>query len=177
MKHSPPDHLPPENGWIEFAQKAWFEHPNFLQSDAESHRMRLKFYHRPEDNALVGKAWFGPGAVGPPGHAHGGSMAALLDQIMGMACWLHGHMTLAAKIEVVFRNKLAIGTVASFEAWLERTDGKKLYPRARLISPEGIVFSESTGLFIKLSPDKFAELGKMQVNPRTEAAETASSAV
>jgi acyl-coenzyme A thioesterase PaaI-like protein len=161
MKHPPPDHLPPEDGWTEFTQWGWFEPPNYLLSESDSHKLKIKFYHRPEDNAVVGKAWFGPGAIGVPGHAHGGSIAALLDQIMGMACWLHGHMILAAKMEVQFRNKLAIGTVASFEAWLERTDGKKLYPRARLISSEGIVFSESTGLFIKVSPDKFAELGKM----------------
>ena len=34
---------------------------------------------------LVGRAWFGPETQGPPGHAHGGAVSAVLDEALGAA--------------------------------------------------------------------------------------------
>ncbi len=145
---------------MEFKQTAWLKQQSFVRDDPDSNRYRLRFYQRESDGALVGKAWFGPGTEGPPGHAHGGSMAALLDQIMGSACFVLGHIVLAAKIDVSFRNKMPLGTVATLEAWVERIDGRKLTPRAHLLGPGGIVYAESSGLFIKFQPEVFAKLGQ-----------------
>ncbi|MBI3735083.1 PaaI family thioesterase [Candidatus Sumerlaeota bacterium] len=167
MSHAkihPPDpiaqKLGPEPGWLEFKQTAWMNRPNFVVGDPDTNRYRIRYYFREKDMAVVGKAWFGPGTEGPPGHAHGGSMAALLDEVMGPACFLKGHIVLAAKIEVSFRNKLPLGSVVTMEGWVEKIDGRKITPRAHLLGPDGLVYVESTGLFIKFEPHQFAALGK-----------------
>ena len=64
---------------------------SFVSGEPDGDRLRVCYYRRDRDGALVGKIWFGPGAEGPPGHAHGGSMAAVLDEAMGAGAWLAGH--------------------------------------------------------------------------------------
>lgn len=122
--------------------------------------IRLRWYVRESDAALVGKIWFGPGAQGPPGHAHGGSMAAVLDEALGSACWVAGHAVVAAELNTSFKKMLPLGEVYTAEAWIDETDGRKIYPRGHIIDDQGVVYAEATGLFIEMKPETFAGLGK-----------------
>jgi acyl-coenzyme A thioesterase PaaI-like protein len=131
---------------------------SFVSGDPAGDRLRLAYFRRPSDDALVGRVWFGPGAKGPPGHAHGGSTAAVLDEAMGLCCWARGHAVVAAKIGVEFRRLVPLGTVATIETWIDKVDGKKVHVRGRLSSPAGETFVESTGLFITLGLERFGEL-------------------
>ena len=91
---------------------------------------------------------------GPPGHAHGGATAALLDEAMGFCCWVVGHRVVAAHIEIDFRDMVPVGAVATLEATVERVEGRKVYPRARLLLPGGTVAAESTGIFLMLAANQ-----------------------
>jgi len=115
-------------------------------------------YFTDAEGRLVGKAWFGPGALGPPGHAHGGSIAAVLDEAMGAAAWLAGHRAVAVHLATDFRRMLPLGTDAIFEAWIERVDGRKVSTRSRLFGPDGETSAEASALFLVLDPVRFAEL-------------------
>ena len=48
----------------------------------------IHYFRTGPDRSLRAKVLFGPGTQGPPGHAHGGSMAAVLDEAMGGAAWM-----------------------------------------------------------------------------------------
>lgn len=98
---------------------------------------------------LYAKAFFGYETQGPPGHVHGGAMAAVLDEAMGGACWMNGHRTVAAKISVSFLEMLKLQTETIVESRIERVDGRKVYVRATLIDGARRV-AESDGLFIVL---------------------------
>ena len=124
---------------------------SYVSGDRDGRRLRLRYFRRSSDGALVARAWFGPGCQGPPGHAHGGATAALLDEAMGFCCWLAGHRVVAAHIEVDFRGMVPVGTVATLEAAVERIEGRKVFPRARLLLPDGTLVAESTGLFLELA--------------------------
>lgn len=108
------------------------------------------------DGHVEGRAWFGPGAQGPPGHAHGGSIAAMLDEALGSACWVAGHPVLAAELTTQFKAKVPLNRVYHVEAKIERVDGRKVYPTGRIFDAEGKVFATATGLFISVD---FAALG------------------
>jgi len=41
---------------------------SFVSGDPEGDRLRVRYFRRARDGALVGRVWFGPGAEGPPGH-------------------------------------------------------------------------------------------------------------
>src|SRR5262249_29380404 len=106
------------------------------------------------DNAMVGRAWFGPLCEGPPGHAHGGSIAAVLDDVMGSGAWLAGHRVVAAKIEVEFKKPVPLGTTAEFASVVERVGGQRVRTRASLTLPNGVVAASASGLFVVVDIEK-----------------------
>src|SRR5687767_9779706 len=94
-------------------------HRSFVSGDPESKLIRVRYFRRDADGALVGTAWFGDAVEGPPGHAHGGSIAALMDEAMGLAAWVAGHTVVAGKISVEFLRMVPLGRVARFECHVE----------------------------------------------------------
>lgn len=139
---------------------------SFVSSDPDGDRLRVAYFRREADNALVGRAWFGPGTEGPPGHAHGGSVAAVLDEAMGAAAWMAGHASLAARLITNFRRMVAIGTDATFEAWVDQVDGRKVHTRARLLDPSGELIAEGEALFVTMLSEQL-DVFRDQIERRT----------
>lgn len=128
---------------------------SFVSGEPEGDRLRVRYFVRAGDGRLVGRAWFGPGAQGPPGHAHGGSIAAVLDEAMGAAAWLAGHLVVAVRLDTSFRKMLPLGTDALLEAWVEGVDGRKIRAHGRLLGADGEIFSEADGLFVEIDGERF----------------------
>lgn len=133
---------------------------SFVSGDADGDRLRVRYFRRADDGALVGRAWFGAGAEGPPGHAHGGAMAALLDEAMGASAWLAGHAVLAAQITIAFRAILPLGSIVTVEASIARIDGRKVITRGRLVGDAGVTHAEGEGLFVELDAARISNLAK-----------------
>lgn len=131
---------------------------SFVSGDKQSPRIRAAYFFRAVDHAVVGRAWFGPGAEGPPKHAHGGSMAALLDEVMGFACWLKGHRVLAKKIEISFLRSLPLDTVVTFEGAIVAVDGKSITSAGKLVLPNGVVCAEGKGVFVEVSHERLSKM-------------------
>jgi acyl-coenzyme A thioesterase PaaI-like protein len=129
---------------------------SFIEGDPEGQRLRIRMFVREADRRLFARVWFGPLAEGPPAHAHGGSMAAVLDHAMGMSAWVAGHPVLAASITINFHRKLPLGTIAVSECWVDRVEGRKVYTVGRLYhdDPEK-PFGTGQGLFIAQDIEKF----------------------
>ncbi|MBC7386982.1 MAG: PaaI family thioesterase [Cryobacterium sp.] len=121
---------------------------SFVSGNPNSGAIRVRYFARKGLGDFIGRAWFGPETEGPPGHAHGGSQAALLDEGMGAAAWTAGHPVLAAKLEVNFRKSLPLRTHVEVRANVERIEGKKVFVRGSLVGLDGTVYSESAGLFV-----------------------------
>lgn len=122
--------------------------------------IQLKWWVREEDLAVIGRVWWGPGAQGPPGHAHGGSIAAVLDEGLGSACWVAGHAVVAAELNTRFRTMLPLGSVYTVEAWVEAADGRKIRPRGHICDDGGTIYAEAEGLFIEMSSEAFERLAE-----------------
>lgn len=137
---------------------------SFVSGDPHGKRLRLAFYKRPRAAAgadplgavgatIIARTWFGPEAEGPPGHAHGGSIAAVLDEVMGVACWENGHQVVAATIEVRFHAPLPLGTDAIVRTWITEVDGRRIRVRGEVragAAPDAKRFASSTGLFMEV---------------------------
>ena len=131
---------------------------SFVSGKPESGLLRVRYFKRQGDNAVVGRGWFGPGAAGPPSHAHGGSIAAILDEAMAVAAWSNGYPSVAAHLEVDFVKMIPLGTDTWLEAWVEEAHGGKVGTRGRLLDAEGEPFAEAVGLFVVLDPDRFGDV-------------------
>jgi acyl-coenzyme A thioesterase PaaI-like protein len=126
---------------------------SFISGNRNSRAIRVRYFEKKSASIFAGRAWFGPETAGPPGCAHGGSQAALLDEGMGAAAWLSGMTVLAAKIEINFREPLPIGTVLTMRAEVTKISGKKVYAAGKLVADDGTVYSEGTGLFVVIDPE------------------------
>lgn len=102
---------------------------------------------------------------GPPGHAHGGALAAILDEIMGTAAWHAGFMVLAANINIDFRLPVPLGVELKVQGVVTGHDGRKVFTRSELYLPDcriavigkGI-FVEAKNLFTKPGTSEFDKL-------------------
>ena len=126
----------------------------------EGDRVRIAYFRKPDQPQLYAKAWFGARTMGPPGHVHGGAMAAALDEAMGAVCWMHSHRVVAATITVKFVAMLKIESETILEAAIERIEGRKVHTKASLTDVDGRTVAEGTGLFIILKDEALRALGR-----------------
>jgi acyl-coenzyme A thioesterase PaaI-like protein len=126
---------------------------------ADGDRVRLAYFRKPAEPTLYAKAWFGKGTMGPPGHVHGGAMAATLDEAMGAVCWMNDHHVVAATITIKFVAMLPVDSETVLEARIDRIEGRKVFTRSRLTDGSGAIIAEGEGLFIVLREDVLRALG------------------
>jgi acyl-coenzyme A thioesterase PaaI-like protein len=131
---------------------------SFLSGNPDSLAVRVRYFLRETDGVLLARAWFGPEAKGPPAHAHGGSIASLLDEAMGCCAWNSGRPVLAAKLSVSFRRSLPLGRIYMAEAWIERATGRKLTMMGKLQDAEGTLYAEGEGLFVELNGEQRTQM-------------------
>ncbi|MFM8532759.1 MAG: PaaI family thioesterase [Acidimicrobiia bacterium] len=144
----------PEPGW-EACEPFPFPEGTFL---AENNHVRLAYFRKPGEPTLYAKAWFGSKTMGPPGHVHGGALAATLDEAMGAVSWLNAHKSVAASITISFIAMLPLETDTVVEARIEKIDGRKIHVRSTLKDPSGRVVAEGSGLFVVLRDDQLKAL-------------------
>ncbi len=121
---------------------------SFVSGDPEGQRLRVRYYREGAEGMMIAKVWFGPAAEGPPGHAHGGSQAAVLDEAMGGNCWLQGHPVLAGTLTIRYRRPLPLEIVTTVRTGIARIEERKVFATARIEDDAGQVFSEGEGVFI-----------------------------
>lgn len=130
---------------------------SFVSGDPEGPRIRVRYFVHAEDGRYVGKVWFGPLAEGPPLCAHGGSLAAVLDDAMGRAAWVAGHTVLAGRIAIDFRKKCRLGEVHRIDTRIVEDGERKVRVVATLLCPAGELVAEGEGIFVKISAAYFEE--------------------
>lgn len=129
---------------------------SFVSSD-EGDRIRVRYSADP-DGRTWARAWFGPEAEGPPGYAHGGALAALLDEAMGMAVLASGRVAVAARIEVDFRSLVPLGEVVTVELAVGEVVGAKVPVRGVLrVGASDRASCEALGLFVEIGTEGLGE--------------------
>ena len=126
----------------------------------EGDRVRIAYFRKPAEPQLYAKAYFGIKTMGPPGHVHGGAMAATLDEAMGAVCWMNHHRVVAATITIKFLSMLKLETETILEATIDAVEGRKVQTRASLTDLDGRTVAEGTGLFIILKDEALRALDK-----------------
>ncbi len=146
----------PCEGWLALPAPHTVMPNSFVSGDPQGTRLRVAYFVRERDQALVGRVWFGPQAQGPPLHSHGGAMAAVLDEVMGVAAWLRGHRAVAARLDVEFKKPLRLDTTITFEARVTSVERRVVNAQAELVLPHGTVCARATGVFVVTDVDKLS---------------------
>lgn len=151
----------PEEGWSPLPMVESVRHNNFVTGDSSGKRLTVEYYSFDADGSLRAKVIFGPAAQGPPGHAHGGSMAAVLDEAMGAAAWIAGHMVVAAELKTRFKGMLPLGTRCIAEGRVDSVAGRRVEVSGLLKDATGHVFTDGEAIFVKLREDQIRRLAKI----------------
>ncbi|GAA4071159.1 PaaI family thioesterase [Nonomuraea soli] len=98
---------------------------------------------------------------GAPGLAHGGVLAAAMDEVIGMSIWLFQRPYVTGRLETDFRTPVPVGTTLHLRAWCTGISGRKAYLEAegRIGGPDGPVAVSAAALFIEVRMDHFAKHG------------------
>ena len=130
------------------------------RSNPMSPPVMLRVEEGPEDGQVViaGEVTFGPAYEGPPGHVHGGWVAAMFDEALGFAQLAPGF---TAYLHVNYRKPTPLNAKLDIKAWVDSVDGRK-----RMVKGEchldGVLLSDAEGLFIgpRDEGDFLARLGQ-----------------
>ncbi|OHB25044.1 MAG: thioesterase [Desulfuromonadaceae bacterium GWC2_58_13] len=149
VKACPTVDLSGDEGWIPFdAPSLVGASLRFVSGEPDGNRYRVRYY-RDEEQQLRARIWFGPETEGPPGHAHGGSMAAVLDEVLGLAAWAAGYPIVVGNLNVSFRNLLPLEDVVTVESKVVSAEGRKVMVHGRICRGE-TVFASAECLCITL---------------------------
>lgn len=113
---------------------------------------------------------------GPPGHAHGGASAAILDEAMGLVVWAAGYKVAAVNIDINYHKPLPLNQPLQLKARITQIDKRKIFSTGEIKTTDGAVMVSGRGIYV-VAPSLFekVELEKPpRQEPNTQASESRS---
>ena len=98
----------------------------------------------PDGRRTEGTVRFGAAYEGPPGHVHGGLLAATFDELLGRSQLVPGF---TGSLTVHYRRPAPLNRELQLRAWVDRVEGRKRWLRGTCCLDE-VLLCEAEGLFI-----------------------------
>jgi|ERR1051326_2952729 len=91
---------------------------------------------------------------GAPGLAHGGVIAAAVDEAMGFLIYLLAAPAVTGHLEVNYRKPVPVGSKLELVTWVEKVEGRKIF--ASLTGTiDGVVHLDASSIYIKVGVEHF----------------------
>ncbi|MFT6274433.1 MAG: hypothetical protein ACJAZ0_000522 [Halioglobus sp.] len=103
-----------------------------------------------EGTKAFGSVNFGYAYEGPPGFVHGGYVAAILDQFLGMAQIAGKNPGMTGTLSIRYYNPTPLNIDLKLEATISKVEGRKSFLTGEIYA-DGIVTASCEGLFIRPS--------------------------
>jgi len=116
--------------------------------------MRLKFVFDEARNRFVCRFRLTKRYTGPPGHAHGGIIATILDEAMGKVNKLRHVVALTSQITVTYVKPVPLHKPLWVESREVRVKGRRHVNMAEILDQKGEVLAHSRGVFIAIDPQR-----------------------
>lgn len=91
---------------------------------------------------------------GPPGCVHGGFVAAMFDQLLGLGQSLTDVPGVTGTLSIRYLNKTPLNTELCMEGWVERVEGRKNILHGKMTA-NGKVTATSEAVFIRIDQGKW----------------------
>lgn len=102
-----------------------------------------------EDAAVEGRVRFGVSHVGPPYRAHGGVVASVFDQVLGVATIAAGSPGMTASMTVTYRRATPLHEDLRVEASFAGVEGRTSRARGAIYDTDGRITAEAVATFIQ----------------------------
>ena len=87
---------------------------------------------------------------GPPGYAHGGVIAAALDEAMALLVFGRGTFAVTGRLEVDMVAPVPVGTFVSVSGWVESEGERTLELSAEAAGEDGRRLAAARGTFVRV---------------------------
>ena len=114
----------------------------------------LKFAFDEERKSFVCRFKLSRRHTGPPGHAHGGIIATILDEAMGKANRITQVTAVTQAMTVEYRKLVPLGKPLIAEGRQRSSSGRVHVNVAEVRNLEGEILARSEGTFIAIDPQK-----------------------
>jgi acyl-coenzyme A thioesterase PaaI-like protein len=110
------------------------------------------------EREVVAEVTYGDAYEGPPGHVHGGVIAALFDEVLGLAQALSGHPGMTGRLEISYRSPTPLHTPLRVTGRFDRVEGRKIFTSGEIAAGDRLC-AEAVGLFITIDFSKLGQAG------------------
>jgi uncharacterized protein (TIGR00369 family) len=93
---------------------------------------------------------------GPPGYAHGGIIATLLDEAMSKLNRPLRLLAMTRHMEIDYLRPVPLGVAVTVTGRHLRRDGRKLFHAAEIRAPDGNPLARAKGVFVVIAPAQMA---------------------
>jgi uncharacterized protein (TIGR00369 family) len=122
--------------------------------------MRLKFSLDEDSRHAICRFKLSRKYTGPPGHAHGGIIATMLDEAMGKVNKFRNVLALTGSMEIKYIRPVPLGQQLTVTAKEQSVDGRRHINLAEISNEKGETLARGTATFIAIDPEKmFARHG------------------
>lgn len=116
--------------------------------------MRLRFYLDETARESICRFKLPRRYQGPPGHAHGGIIATILDEAMGKVNKLRSVVALTKSMNIEYLRPVPLGKPLTVKGREQTVVGREHTNIAEIINEKGEVLARSTGIFIAVDVGK-----------------------
>ncbi|HKD81019.1 MAG TPA: PaaI family thioesterase [Candidatus Angelobacter sp.] len=116
--------------------------------------MKLKFYLDHDARQAICNFKLSRRYTGPPGYAHGGIIATILDEAMGKVNRFRNVLALTSAMEIRYLKPVPLGKPLTVTGYEQTVEGRKHTNVAEISNEAGDVLARSTGTFIAIDPEK-----------------------
>jgi uncharacterized protein (TIGR00369 family) len=86
--------------------------------------------------------------AGPPGYAHGGALAALIDEAMGAANWFAGNRGMSVHLSFDYKRPVPVGASIHVSGQVEHREGRKVFTSGTVVLEDGSIAVKGSGIFV-----------------------------
>lgn len=116
--------------------------------------MRLKFFLDEQTRQATCTFKLSRRYQGPPGHAHGGIIATILDEAMGKINRLHKVLALTRSMHIDYLKPVPLGESLLVTGREQSVNGREHVNIAEISDQSGRILARSTGTFLAIDPSR-----------------------
>ena len=128
----------------------------FVCGTQNPHSIGLTWY-QDEAGSIHAEMVFTEAHQGPPGHAHGGASAAVLDEAMGAAVWRAGYSVVSVNLEINYSKPVPLGQSVKITARITEVRPRKILTTSEIRLPNGVVAVIGRGIYVE-APHLFKDV-------------------
>jgi len=112
-----------------------------------------------EFGLISGTATFTEPYEGPPGHVHGGYIAAAFDEVLGMTQSLTGRPGMTGTLTIKYRAPTPLHQEIVYRGWVDRIEGRKIFTKGTSHIGDTLC-AEAEAVFLSMPTEMMDKLRK-----------------